>query len=254
MQLIVDVCVYSFLVIMFSLNGVGSSLSCDIFPPIELEGNWELGLINFMTYNSIPNVEENVNNMFYFGDDGVIALPTGSYEIEDINTYINQKLPKSNKRKIIKLLIRANNNTLKSEIYSSETIDFTKPNSLASLLGFANTAKLEPLIWHSSQSTINIVKTDVVRLVCSAVVGSLKNGRESHILHEFYPTVGPGYKLVESPTNVIYLPVNTNRLDNITIRLEDQDGKLINFREETISLRLHIRKRRDEANFSLWTK
>ena len=125
---------------------------------------------------------------------------------------------------------------------------------MAPLLGFANTIKLEPLKWHSSQSTISIVKTDVIRLVCSAVAGSVKNGRESHILHEFYLTVGPGYKLVESPANVIYLPVNTNRLHNITIRLEDQDGKLISFREETISLRLHIRKSRDEANFSLWTK
>ena len=62
-----------------------------------------------MTYNFIPNVEEKVNNMFYFGDDGVIELPTGSYEIEDINTYINKKLPKNNlRKKNIKLLIKRN--------------------------------------------------------------------------------------------------------------------------------------------------
>ena len=38
--------------------------------------------------------------MFYFGGDGVIALPSGSYEIEDINTYINQKFNGINLGKI----------------------------------------------------------------------------------------------------------------------------------------------------------
>lgn len=237
---------------MFCLNGTGSTLNCDIFPPIELDGAWELGLIDFMTYNSIPNIEEGVNNIFYFGEEKIV-LPTGSYEIEDINEYINDRLPKNQgKKKIIKMLIRANNNTLKSEIYSSVAVDFTKPNSLASVLGFRN-IKLEPNKWHTSPSTISIIKTDVIRVVCNIVSGSLKNGVESHILHEFYPTVGPGYKLVEIPTNVIYLPVNTSRLHNITIRLEDQNGNLVNFRGETITLRLHLR-RQDGSNLLLRTK
>lgn len=194
--------------------------------------------------------------MFYFGDNGEIKLPTGSYEIEDINEYVNEHLPRNEgkKKKIVKLLIRANNNTLTSEIYSNVTIDFTKPNSLASLLGFSK-VKLEPNIWHVSPSTISIIKTDVVRIVCNIVSGSLKNGVESHILHEFYPTVGPGYKLVEIPTNVVYLPVNTTRLHNITIRLEDQDGKLVNFRQESITLRLHLRRsNQNGTNFLLRTR
>ena len=204
-----------------------------------------------MTYNSIPNVEENVNNKFYYGDD-VIDIPTGSYEIDDINGYLQNKIRKRNNKesKQLKFILRANNNTFKSEIYSNLAIDFTKPNSIASLLGFNETI-LEPNKWHVSPLPIDIIITEAVRIVCNIVSGSLKNGIESHILHEFYPTVGPGYKIIEVPTNVIYLPVNTSRLHNITVRLEDQDGKLVNFRQETITVRLHLRRNQDGSHLLL---
>lgn len=84
---------------------------------------------------------------------------------------------------------------------------------------------------------------ETVRIVCNITSGSFTNGYEDHIIHEFYPTVPPGYKIVEIPANVIYLPVNTTRIHNITVRLEDQTGHLINFRDETITLRLHLKKR-----------
>lgn len=227
---------------MFCLSGKGPVLKCDIFPPIELNNNekWELGLIDFMTYNSIPNIEEGVNNVLYFGNNEKIELPTGSYEVSDISTYINEYLDKNNKN--IKIDIKANNNTLKSEIVSNVIIDFTKLNSLAPILGFEE-RKLEPNILHSSVLPVSIVQVEAIRIVCNIVSGSFVNGIEDHIIHEFYPTVPPGFKIVEIPTNVIYLPLNTTKIYNITVRLEDQTGKLINFRDEIITLRLHLKKR-----------
>lgn len=226
---------------MFCLSGKGSVLKCDIFPPIELNRNekWELGLIDFTTYNSIPNIEEGVNNALYFDNDKTIKLPTGSYEISDIATYINEYLIKNNEN--IRITIKANNNTLRSEIFSNVQIDFEKPNSLATILGFGE-CKLEPNIWHSSTLPISINQVDVIRLVCNLVNYSFNNGIEGHIIHEFYPSVPPGYKIIEVPANVIYLPVNTTRIHNITIRLEDQNERLINFRDEIITIRLHLKK------------
>lgn len=101
---------------MFCLSGKGSVLKCDIFPPIELSDNekWELGLVDFMTYHSIPNIEEGINNVLYYDTDKKIELPTGSYEISDIATFINEYL--INHDENVKIIIKANNNTLKCEI------------------------------------------------------------------------------------------------------------------------------------------
>lgn len=229
---------------MFCLSGKGSELSCDIFPPLELDQKykWEFGLIDFMTYNSIPNIEENINNTLYFGDnDEEIKLPTGSYKIDDINKFITDYLEKNKKNSNIKITITPNNNTLKSQILSSVRINFEKPNSLAKVLGFEE-IKFEPNIIHSSTSQVSIIRVDTIRIVCNIVSGSFNNGIENHVIHEFYPAVAPGYKIIEIPKNVIYLPLNTIKIDNISIRLEDQNGSLINFREEIITIRLHLRK------------
>ena len=54
--------------------------------------------------------------------------------------------------------------------------------------------------------------------------------------------VEPGYKINEVPSDVIYLPINTRIINNISVNIIDQDGKLINFRGETITIRLHLKK------------
>jgi hypothetical protein len=41
----------------------------------------------------------------------------------------------------------------------------------------------------------------------------------------FFPNVSPGYKIVENPVNLVFLPVNTHSIDKVTVRLTDQDGK-----------------------------
>lgn len=96
--------------------------------------------------------------------------------------------------------------------------------------------------WYESDSPVDIIKVNVVRIGCNIARGSYDNGVESHIIHEFYPTVEPGFKIVEQPNNVIYLPVNVKQLDNITLTITDQEGRLVNFRGETITARLHLKQ------------
>ena len=38
------------------------------------------------------------------------------------------------------------------------------------------------------------------------------------------------------------MPISTKVINNIELRLVDQDGDLVNFREEVITVRLHLRK------------
>src|SRR5204863_8282194 len=120
---------------MFCLTGTNSILSHDLAFSIDVsKGNWELGLIELCTYNSIPNIETNKNDKFYYGENQEITIPEGSYEIEDIEKYLVSKLPKN-----VKFTLKPNNNTLKSELFCSEKIDFKKPNSINKLLGFKDT-------------------------------------------------------------------------------------------------------------------
>lgn len=230
---------------MICITGNSSNLKCTLFPPYDLPASreWEMAFLDLMTYNSIPNVEDKINNKLYIGKDTEITVPTGSYEIDHLNEFICKSLKEKNSH--IKFELKANNNTLKSELYCSEPVDFTKTQTLGSLLGFTKSEILAANKWHESPNQVTINKVDVIRIVCNIVRGSYRDGVEGHVLHEFYPLVGPGYKIVEKPNTVKYLPINKqNSLDEFYIRLEDQNGELINFRGENINLRVDIREKK----------
>lgn len=83
----------------FTLSGRSSILSSNFYPPIDLKENveYELGLVSFMSYYSIPNIDE-TNNKFHYFDAGdklqTITLPEGCYELTDIYNYIVNQIPK----------------------------------------------------------------------------------------------------------------------------------------------------------------
>ena len=154
---------------MYCISGKGPIISVDLFPTIELEqGDWEVGLISFTTYNSIPNIEEGLNNLIHFGTQ-TIVIPTGSYEITDINEFVQRYV-----RKPKELTIRANNNTLKTEIYGTDEVDFTRDHSVAALLGFSP-RKLAPFKWHESDNPVDIIRVDSIRVGCNIARASYQN-------------------------------------------------------------------------------
>lgn len=225
---------------MFCLSGRDSVISNDFFPTINLsDGEWEIGFVELSTYNSIPNVEDGVNNLIHLVGvaDPIVKIPTGSYEIEDIAKVVKEKVGE-----LHELTIRANNNTLKSEVFSSRALDFTQKASIAPLLGFS-AKTLEANKWYESDIPVAINPVNAIRVECNIVRGSFDNGVESHILHEFFPSAQPGFKILERPSYINYLPVNVKQLHNITVSLKDQEGRLINFRAEILNVRLHLRQK-----------
>lgn len=218
-----------------------AALVSNFFPPLELtDGEWYAGLLDFTTYNSIPNVESGKNNVFPIikgTDEILIEIPTGAYEIDDIETYLKKALGDR------KFSLRPNNNTLQCEIYCSFDIDFKlSDQNMGEMLGFKTKTKLEAHKLHISETPVNIIKVNTIQIRCNIVKDSYKDGENQHILHSFYPTVEPGFKIVETPVNVIYLPVNVQRVDNITLSVVDQTGDIINFRDEVITARLHLKR------------
>lgn len=219
-----------------SLSNTSSILEAQYFPPIELspKHNYVLGLVDFLTFNSIPNIDDGCNK--FYVNDQVITLPTGSYEIEDIESYLQEVLASQK----ISITIKPNNNTLRSVIKCSHKIDFRPKDSIGRLLGFTQRI-LESGVTHNSDLPVSILKVNALRIECNITSGAYINDRKVHTIHEFFPAVPPGYKIIEIPSQIIYLPIVGRCIDYIQLRVVDQDGHLVNFRGEVITVRLHIK-------------
>ena len=219
-----------------TLSGESSVLESYYFPPIDLspQKKYVLGLIELLTFNAIPNIDHNCNKV-YVGEK-IIVLPTGSYEITDINNYIKTQLESTD----ISFSLTANNNTLKSIVTCSHSIDFRPKDSIAKLLGFSDSV-LDPEKTHTSSVPVKILKFNVLRVECNITGGAYINNKKVHTIHEFFPAVPPGFKIIEIPSKVIYQPIVVKSINYIRLKIIDEHGDLVNFRGETITIRLHIK-------------
>lgn len=235
----------------FVITGNSAVLSAEYHPPIYLDENVEyvIGLVNFETFNTIPNIDIG-NNLFLYNSQWVIpnmvngqmeskiVIPPGSYELEDLNKYIKDYVLQQNSKDTFEMW--ANNNTLRTHFKTSVKVTF-KDGTIGKVLGFKN-GSYEANKEHESDYPAEIIKVNSININCSIAEGSYLNGQPVHIIHQFFPNVSPGFKIIESPQNVIYFPVTGKIIDKIIIKIVDQDGELVNFRGETITLRLHLRE------------
>lgn len=214
----------------FTLNGTTSILENNFFPPIILEGNWEIGLLNFETFHSIPNIKNGRIQV----DDEICDIPDGAYELEDITKFANKAFGDGT------IKIFANKNTLKTEIFCSKRTKLSK--ELAILMGYEGNITIQPNIVYVSPKPTKISSVNIIRINCNIAQGSFLNGKQSHSIHEFFPAVAPGYKITEVPFNVIYHSINTSQLSTLKIDILDQENRHIDFRGETITIRVHLRR------------
>lgn len=175
-----------------------------------------------------------------YGDAEYLELPVGSYELSDIETAINELMEPILKG--FRFTVRLSKVTLKCTLDCTHQLFGRNENSVASVFGFGPNQTLYPYKFIVAESTVNIMLVNAIKFDCNIVSGSYSNGSPVHTIHEFFPTVGVGYKLVETPQNVIYLPVATRSISNICVRIVDQNDNLVDFRGETITIRLHIKK------------
>jgi len=221
-----------------TLNGNSSELSCDIFPALEVENTAQICLLSLHTNNSIPNIDLGCNTIGFhnfIGQNENVIIPTGSYELEDLESVIKNLMPDY----ITFFKLKANSNTLKCMISCSHEIDFSVENSISKLLGFRNVVYTTGAT-HESENTVNIMKVNCIKVECNLIVGSFCDGAPSQTIHEFYSTVPTGYKIVEVPRHTVFYRLNTTSISKVNIVLKDQDDCLINLRGESITIRLQI--------------
>lgn len=232
------------------LTGDKSNFMESFNPPLKLDENKEysIALVNLETYYSFPNIE---NNKFrYSPDNGLnfyeFEIETGSYEIEDINNVVFQKMKANGHYDSVNdssyVNIYPNENTLKviMELENGYVVDFRPDDSLRVLLGFEAQTYNSPT--NESVNPVQIIAVNSILINADFVGGAYVNGTLKPIIYSFFPAVGPGYKIIEVPRNLVYLRMNRKQISNIRVRITDQNGKLLNLRGEKVTLRLHIKE------------
>ena len=217
---------------------------------LDVRKKYEMALVNLETFFSFPNISATNNNFRYSPDDGAtwidIDIPEGCYEIADINDYLQRIMKEKGHYDAMKeeccITLQPNTNTLKSvlTIATDYKVDLTPANSIRSVLGFKRRVYDEG--YNESEDIVNIMNVTSLRVTSDIIGASYSNGTTGNVIYSFFPNVGPGYKIIEVPTNLIYLPVTLSTISSMETRFTDQDGNLINLRGEELSIRFHLRE------------
>lgn len=228
--------------ITLTVTGNSSSLNTYFHPEIELDERYDYSccLLDLYTYNYIPNINDK-NNKFYYAEEmnhefQEIMIPVGSYELDGIIDYLYKMFA----AKKIKCKFKVNKLAMKIDISCDIIIDFTRPDSIGSVFGFDK--RILPKRIHQSDNIVNIQNVNNIRIDCDLTAGSYHNGKRTHTIYDFSPSVDPGYKINEQPKHLIYLPVIRRRINTLNFSIDDQDDELLDFRGEQITCKVHIKR------------
>ena len=119
-------------------------------------------------------------------------------------------------------------------------VDFRKDKSINSLLEFDS--NLYTSGFYESENMVNILTINSMLVNIDIISGSYVNGSTQPTIYSFFPDVSPGYKIIENPQNLLYLPITLDTIHSITIWLTDQNGNELNLRGENLSIRFHLRE------------
>jgi len=238
---------------MTSYNIILSSESSDLYTsfdtPIHLNPSktYTMALVNIETYHSFPNVDSSNNQFTYTADNGklwqTVTIPEGSYEITDLNNLLKASLAAQGHQDVIEL--QPNLNTLKCVLTIKKldfAVSFEAARSLRNVLGFGEKIYRYNAQPHEGVNNVNIMNVNSILVHCDVIGGSYVNGQSFPTLFSFFPNVPPGYKIVQSPHNLVYLPVTRHVISDMRVWLTDQNNRPLNLRGETVTVRLHLKE------------
>ena len=202
------------------------------------------------TYYSFLNIDKSKNCFSYSSGANAprfdIIIPEGSYHVEDINEFIHRQMRKNGHydKAIDKDIIEisADTNTLKSEMIINNNceVDFRQYNSVNSLLGFDS--KLYTSGFNEYENMVNILTINNILVNIDIISGSYVNVSIQPTIYSFFQDVSPGYKIIENPSHLIYLPITADMNHSITIWLTDQNGNELNLRGENLLMRFDLKE------------
>ncbi len=251
--------------IYLTFTSNASSFTTRFNTPKKLNPNrkYECALQYFSTSNYQINITEK-NNKFTYTHNGAddpkipstvftwttITLEKGAYEIKHINDEIQRLMiekghyDKTKDGNGVAISMGLNLSTFKSYIDITDNrykVDFTRSKSLRNLLGFES--KILSKGHNISDNTVQITTASSIMINCDLISGSYHNGIEKNILYSFPAYIVPtGYKINIIPSVLMYLPVNRSVINSITFTITDDNFEVLDFKNERMSMGLHIRQ------------
>ena len=204
-------------------------------------------MVNLETYYLFPNIDETNNEFVYSPDNGnlwvKIKIPEESY---DINNTIKHEMEKKGHYERVNtdyyINISANSNTLKSVLILEKNyqVDFNHQNSISKVLGFTGAKYMGG--FHESENVVNILSINSILVNIDIIAGSYVDGTTKNTIYSFFPKVSPGYKIIETPVNLVFLPITLDTIDRLEVSITNQDDHLLNLRNEKLTIRFHVRE------------
>ena len=161
----------------------------------------------------------------------------------------NSHYDKANNKAYIE--ISANTNTFKSEMIIKDNyeVDFRRYNSINSLTGFY--IELYEPGFNESEKMVSTLTINSILVNIDIISSSYVNGFTQLTINSFFPIVSPGYKIIENPQNLLYLPTTSDTIHRITILLTDQNGNELNLQGHNFYIKNTISSERDFKNDKL---
>lgn len=248
----------------FIVRGKGSDISNDFLEPIVIPIEThvaKLGLKNFATYNNIPNIEEKKNNQIKIKVPGkdkyeLFSLETGAYELkiiaQQIVEWIEITFPDlKDVEDNFKLF--GNEATSKAEFLFKDDygIDFNVNYSICSLLGFECNRKFHGKGRYIADEIIDIANVSQLIFNCSLTESNYINGKEAPFLYNCGIDVPVGYRLARELTDISYKNLTTSQISSIRVWIVDQDGTLVNLRNDDLVVTLSLKLKERVTRVSL---
>jgi hypothetical protein len=176
-----------------------------------------------------------------------VTFPNGNYQVTDINTYLHTVMKDNGDFNVVSGEDVFSINLLPNEV--TIKVDITLTNSYQidlSISKFNELIGFNSAIYNTTTSSQN--RVDITRGVnnllihCSLVSNSYSNDKSSDVLYSFVPNTSRGSAIHVEPNIPIFVPMRvTNQLTELTIRITDQQDRVIDFNGESVSLFLIIR-------------
>ena len=172
-------------------------------------------------------------------------LDPGIYNYRNLSEalfYILQsEYPQSNSE----ILIRLDDITRKTKLVVNEgiiAIRFDEKSFFSTILGFTPGWDYKHYKKYTSQKLVNLGSANNIHLKCDCIDGSVLNGLRQPILYSFVLDKLPGYKIFSEPETIHYKKINKPVLNTITLYLEDDNNKIVDFNGETLTFTLQMMK------------
>jgi hypothetical protein len=226
------------IVLHFSCDGGGPvEFKHTFYPPLQsataFEEWAEIAITQFSTYYCKKNVSKS-NNKFYYDSDKMVEIPEGAYSVNSLDDELKNLLGHEN------ILLMGHEATGKIGLWCRFSVDFSRENNLAELLGFKSGGELSAGKVHFAEKSSNLHATEALHIKCDNCEGAILNGRQSDIIHTVILNVEPQFKVVSIPTRAIYHRLRLGNISELKFSIVDDKGEPLEDWQAPILLQAHL--------------